>query len=107
MAERRQPDDNDSEGDWRRPEEQEKGRRREPNNDNSEGVWRQPVAQGKQPGFRRSARERASVARGTLRELRAINDRDIADLPVRMQASREGRCECSGREAIAINLIRP
>jgi hypothetical protein len=107
MAEQRQPDNNDSEGNWRWPEEQEKGRRREPNNDSSGGVRRQPVEQGKPPGFCRSARERASVAKGTLQELRAIGNRDIADLPVRMQASQEGRCECSGREAIAINLIRP
>ena len=75
MAVQQQPNDNDSEGVRRRPKEQGTGRRRQPNNNNSEGVRRQPVDKGKQPGFPESARESASVARGTLRELRAIGDR--------------------------------
>ncbi len=76
MAVRQQPDDNNSEGVWRQPEEQRTGRRLQPNNNNSEGVRRQPVDKGKQPGFPESARESASVMRGTLRELRAIGDHE-------------------------------
>ena len=75
MAVQQQPNDNDSEGVRRRPEEQGTGRRRQPSNNNSEGV-RQPVDKGKQPGFSKSARESASVAKGTLRKLRAIGDRE-------------------------------
>ena len=43
---------------------------------NSEGVRRQPVEKGEQLGFRESADESASVARGTPRELRAIRDHE-------------------------------
>jgi len=75
MAVQQQSDNNDSEGVWRRPEEQGTGRRRQPNNNNSEGIRRQPVDKGKQPGFSESARESASVAKGTLQELRAIGNR--------------------------------
>ncbi len=74
IAVQQQPDDNNSEGVWRRPEEQGTGRRRQPNNNNSEGVRRQPVDKGKQPGFSQSARESASITKGTLRELRVIGD---------------------------------
>jgi hypothetical protein len=76
MAVQQQPNDDDSESVMRRPEEQGTGRRRQPNNNNSEGVWRQPVDKGKQPGFSKSARESASVAKGTLRKLRAMGDRE-------------------------------
>ena len=76
MAVQQQPNDDDNEGVMRRPEEQGTGRRRQPNNNNSEGVRRQPVEKGEQLGFRESADESASVARGTLRELRAIRDHE-------------------------------
>jgi len=77
MAVQQQPNDNDSEGIRRWPEEQGTGRRRQPNkNNNSEGVRRQPVDNGKQPGFSKSARESASIAKGTLRKLRAIGNRE-------------------------------
>ena len=77
MAVQQQPNDNDSEGVRRQPEEQGTGRRQQPNNNNSEGVWRQPVYKGKQPpGFSKSSRKSASVAKGTLRKLGAIGDRE-------------------------------
>jgi hypothetical protein len=88
-----QPNDDDSEGVMRRPEEQGTGRRRQPNNNNSEGVRRQPVDKGKQPGFSKSACESASVTKGMLQKLRAIGDCEVRG------ESEDSKCaaECLGQ----------
>ena len=70
MAVQQQPDDNDSEGVWRRPEEQGTGR--------DDGPTTTTVM-----AFEGSPSTRVRP--------------DFCYLPVRVRASREGRCESSGR----------